>query len=122
MIEGVASEEFLRRASQILDEIKQESLHAWFTAWKLKSFSRPIDLGDRARLVYERVNLRGNQNQLYRFLSRLDYVQRDLYYTGLAKFSLSAEGFLRRSKAASLKDLALAPESSLLEQLEGSVR
>lgn len=115
--EKITSEEFRARLPSSPDDIRTEELHAWLTAWKLKRLPRSIDLGDRSQLVYERINVRGNLNELYRFLSRLDYVQRDLYYTGLAKFSLSAEGFLRRYKA-SIKELSATPEGSLLEQLK----
>jgi len=111
-------DEIRRRFPNIVVTMRTQELHAWFSACKLKQLPREIDLGDRAQLVHERINPHARLNELYRFISRLDYVQRDLYYTGLAKFSLSAEGFLRRYKAPTLQELSVSPEARLLDELK----
>jgi hypothetical protein len=112
---AIASQEFRDRVPKSPSDMRTEELHAWFTAYKFKRLPRQVNIGDRSHLIYERVNLQGSLNELYRFLSRVDFVQRDLYYTGLAKFSLSADGFLRRY--ATVQELSAAPEALLLDQL-----
>jgi HD superfamily phosphohydrolase len=92
------------------------ALHGWLTALKIKRLPQSIDIGDRRKLIRERISGDSDLNRLYRFIARLDYVQRDLYYTGLARFSLSTSGFLRRHQGA-VDELFAAPASKLIDQI-----
>lgn len=75
------------RWRDMLDRGDYRSLHAWFTAYKLARF-RIDDVGHRDRLLYHRVSRRSPVNRWYRFLSRVDYVQRDPLYVGFARVEL----------------------------------
>jgi hypothetical protein len=101
---------------QLIDGMQVVALHAWLSAFKFKRLPQAIDIGDRKKLIKERISIDSELNKLYRFVARVDYVQRDLYYTGLARFALSAQGFLRRYQD-SVEDLFLAPASNLIDQL-----
>jgi len=101
---------------QVIDGMQVMALHAWLSALKIKRLPQAVDIGDRRRLVKERIDPESEVNKLYRFVARLDYVQRDLYYTGLARFSLSAQSLLR-SYQNSIDDLISAPASNLIDQL-----
>lgn len=102
--------------SKIIDGMQVIAIHAWLSALKLKRFTQTIDIGDRKKLIKDRVSPDSELNRLYRFLARVDYVQRDLYYTGIARFSLSAQGFLRRYQD-SVEDLFSAPAANIIDQL-----
>lgn len=101
---------------RVIDAMNVIALHGWLTALKIKRLDQDIDLGDRKRLVKDRVDGDAELNRLYRFVARVDYVQRDLYYTGLARFSLSAHSFLRRYQGA-VDELFSAPASKLIDQI-----
>ena len=101
---------------QVIDGMQVMALHAWLSALKIKRLPQAVDIGDRRKLVKERIDADCELNKLYRFVARLDYVQRDLYYTGLARFCLSAQSLLR-SYQNSVDDLISAPASNLIDQL-----
>ena len=102
--------------SKIIDGMQVIAIHAWLSALKLKRFAQSVDIGDRKKLIKDRITTDSELNRLYRFLARVDYVQRDLYYTGLARFSLSAQGFLRRYQD-SVEDLFSTPAANIIDQL-----
>jgi len=101
---------------QLIDGMQVAGLHAWLSGFKIKRLPQAIDIGDRKKLVRERITADAELNRLYRLVARVDYVQRDLYYTGLARFSLSAQGLLRRYQD-SVDDLFSTPAFNLIDQL-----
>lgn len=116
MVSGRPGFESPESYREIMVRLQVEELHAWISAYKLKCLPTSIELGDRGGLIYDRLSAGSEINKLYRLLGRFDYVQRDLYYTGLARFSLSSESFFRRYQG-SVVNLRGAPESRLIDQL-----
>ncbi|MBM4446525.1 MAG: hypothetical protein FJ023_04125 [Chloroflexi bacterium] len=107
------------RLDQLLENYEYESLHAWFCGLKIKLMPKEVDLGDREWLICHRLDDRSEFNRLYRIVSRYDYVQRDLHYTGLARFSIPVSVAFQamRSGITAVAALEESVEVALLSQL-----
>ena len=76
--------------ANMVDAIAYKELYRWFTAIKVKALPVDVYIGHRERIVYNYITGDGLAwwiNELH----RLDYLHRDLLYTGVASMRLSAE-------------------------------
>lgn len=76
------------RLDDMINRQQYKDLYRWLSAVKLKALPRTVPLGHRQRLLYELVAAEG----VFTFcnaIRQLDYVHRDLHYTGMASFRLS---------------------------------
>lgn len=93
-----------------------EALRGALSAYKLAQLPKEVDIGHRDSLA------RGcacPKNKFYRIcsaISRYDYMQRDLYHTGLAKFSMSYDEAFRTLNDG-IDTLEASPPMRLLNEL-----
>ncbi len=111
--------ESTNRLDQLLENHEYESLHDWFCGLKIKRMPKEVELGDREWLICHRLDGTSKFRRLYRIVSRYDYVQRDLHYTGLARFSIPTSVAFQtmRSGITAIATLEESVEVALLNQL-----
>jgi HD superfamily phosphohydrolase len=102
--------------AKMLNEYDYYSLHSWFTGLKIRNLPVDVKLGDREHLIFHRINNSSKIKQFYMTISRIDYVQRDLYYTGLARFTISPTQMFKHCDG-SIESVLKSLEMSLINQM-----
>lgn len=77
------------------NEANVNALRGLLSGYKIRQLPIEIDLGDRDSLVMDCICPERKLHRLYRAISRYDYMQRDLYHTGLASFSIRSKEVFR---------------------------
>lgn len=76
------------RISDMVSRLDYKRVYRWFTARKIMSLPIDVKIGHREKVLYEIVVGR-RLRSIYDLLRRIDYLHRDLLYTGLASFRFS---------------------------------
>lgn len=72
----------------VLNSYDFQALRGSISAYKIKQIPQEVDFGHREKLIRGCFCGKDKLHKLYRAISRYDYLQRDLYHTGVAKFSI----------------------------------
>jgi hypothetical protein len=92
------------------------SLRGILSGYKISTLPRNIDIGNRDGLILSCFCKNDPVYKLNRVISSYDYMQRDLYHTGIAKFSVGCREVFR-SLENGLESLGNSSNLKLLEQL-----
>ena len=92
------------------------ALRQSLSAYKIRLLPRDIDIGNRDSLVRECICPKDKLYRIYQAISRYDYMQRDLYHTGVAKFSIGSKETFKKL-ADGINALEESPHMKLLDQL-----
>ncbi len=105
-----------RPLDRMLEGCDPYALRGLLSAYKIKLLPKDVKIGDRDSLVRGCICPEHKLHQLYQVISMYDYMQRDLYHTGAAKFSIESKEVFS-TLADGLDALGESPHIRLLSQL-----